>query len=91
MQLFHVILPLNSNYSIIKDQLRYMKQRDYPAVDASTVSTEDLHECKFKTMFASAELARKKLFRDILKDPSSPPHQNICAIVVDESTAFLPL
>ena len=80
MQQFHVILPSNS---IIKDQLRYMKQRDYPAVDASIISTADLRECKFK-MFVSAEMARKKLFRDILKDRSSPPNQNICAIVVDE-------
>ena len=40
-------------------------------------------------MFASAEMARKKSFRDIPKDPGSPPHQNICAIVVDESAAFL--
>ena len=79
MQQFHVILPSNS---IIKDQLRYMKQRDYPAVDASIISTEDLRECKI--MFVSAEVARKKLFRDTLKDRSSPPNQNICAIVVDE-------
>ena len=81
MQLFHVILPSNS---IIKDQLRYMKQGDYPAADASIISREDLRECKFKTMFASAEMARKKSFRDILKDRRSPPNQNICAIVVDE-------
>ena len=79
MQQFHVILPSNS---IITDQLRYMKQRDYPAVDASIISTEDLRECKFKIMFASAEMTRKKLFRDILKDRSSPPNQNISAIVV---------
>ena len=77
-----VISPLNS---IIKDQLRDMKQQDYPAVDASIISTEDLRECKFKIMFASAEMARKKSLRDILKDPNSPLHQNICAIVVDES------
>ena len=43
----------------LKDQLRYMKQRDYPAVDALIISTEDLRECKFK-MFVSAEMARKK-------------------------------
>ena len=70
MQQFYVILPSNS---IIKDQLRYMKQRDYPAVDASIISTEDLRECKFK-MFVSAEMARQKLFRDILRDRSSPPN-----------------
>ena len=77
-----VISPLNS---IIKDQLRDMKQQHYPAVDASTISTEDLRECKFNIMFASAEILRNKSFQDILKDPSSPLHQNICAIVVDES------
>ena len=62
-----VISPLNS---IIKDQLRDMKQQDYPAVDASIISSEDLRECKFKIMFASAEIARTKSFRDILQDPS---------------------
>ena len=30
-------------------------------------------------------MARKNSFRDVLKDPSSPLHQNIAAIVVDES------
>ena len=34
-------------------------------------------------------MAREKSFRGIPKDPGSPPHQNICAIVVDESAAFL--
>ena len=81
MQQIYAILPSNS---IIKDQLRHMKQRDYAAVDASTISTDDLRECKFKIMFASAEMAGKKLFRDILKDRCSPPNKNICAVVVDE-------
>ena len=57
---------------------------DYPAVDAS-ISTDDLREYKFKIMFAHAEMACKKSSRDILKDRSCQLHQNICAIVVDES------
>ena len=30
-------------------------------------------------------MVAKKSFRDILKDPSSPLHQKIAAIVIDES------
>ena len=77
-----VISPLNS---IIKDQLKDMEQQGYSAVDASITSVKDMRECKFKIMYASAEMARKNSFRDVLKDPSSPLHQNIAAIVVDES------
>ena len=44
-----------------------------------------MRECKFKMMYASEGIAPKNSFRDVLKDPSSPLHQNIAAIVVDES------
>ena len=77
-----VISPLNS---IIKDQLKDMEQQGYSAVDTSITSVKDMRKCKFKIMYASAEMARKNSFRDVLKDPSSPLHQNIAAIVVDES------
>jgi ATP-dependent DNA helicase RecQ len=77
-----VISPLNS---IIKDQLKDMERQCYSAVDASAISLEDIRQCKFKIIYASAEMVGKKSFRDILKDPSSPLHQNITAIVIDES------
>ncbi len=77
-----VISPLNS---IIKDQLKDMEKQGYPAVDASTVSLEDIRQCTFKILYASAEMVSKKSFRDILKDPSSHLHQKVSAIVVDES------
>ena len=55
----------------------------YSAVDTSVTSLEDIRKCSFKIAFASAELVRKQSFRDILKDKSSPLHQNIVAVVVD--------
>ena len=77
-----VISPLNS---IIRDQLDDMERQGYSAVDTSVTSLEDIRKCSFKIAFASAELVRKQSFRDILKDKSSPLHQNIVAVVVDES------
>ena len=61
-----VISPLNS---IIKDQLKDMERQCYSAVDASAISLEDIRQCKFKIIYASAEMVGKKSFRDILKDP----------------------
>ena len=61
-----------------------MERQGYSAVDTSVTSLEDICKCSFKMTFASAELVRKQLFRDILKDKSSL-HQNIVAIMVDES------
>ena len=77
-----VISPLNS---IIKDQLKDMEQQGYLAVNASITSVKGMRKCKFKIMYASAEIACKNSFRDVLKDPSSPLNQNILAIVVDKS------
>ena len=77
-----VISPLNS---IIRDQLDDMERQGYSAVDTSVTSLEDLRKCSFKIAFASAEFARRQSFRDLLKDPSSPLHQNVVAIVIDES------
>ena len=74
MQLFMPYCQLNC---IIKDQFRHMKQQDYPAVNAN-----------LKCLPAQKWRARNH-FGIYQKDPSSPPHQNICAIVVDESAAFL--
>ena len=77
-----VISPLNST---IRDQLDDMKRQGYSSVDTSVTSLEDIRKCSFKIAFASAELARKQSFRNILKDKSSLLHQNIVAVVVDES------
>ena len=77
-----MISPLNS---IIRDQLDDMERQGYSAVDTSVTSLENICKCPFKIAFASAELVRKQSFRDILKYKSSPLHQNIVAIVVDES------
>ena len=62
-----------------------MELQGYSAVDASAISLEDIRKCTFKIAFATAEMVRKKPFIEILKDSSSPLHQNIAAIVVDES------
>ena len=77
-----VISPLKC---IIKDQLDDMELLGYPAVDASTISFEDIRKCSYKIAFASAELVREESFRDILKYSDFPFRHNIVAIVVDES------
>jgi superfamily II DNA helicase RecQ len=69
-----VISPLNS---IIKDQLDDLAQQGYRAVDLSSLSS--------KVAFSTAEMVNNKEFRELLKDPTSPFHQNIAAIFVDES------
>ena len=77
-----VVSPLNS---IIKDQIQEFAEQSYPAVDLSSLSTEEIRLCKFKVAFGTAEMMKKKVFRDILKDRTSPLHQSIVAVVVDES------
>lgn len=77
-----VISPLNS---IIKDQLDEMRSQGYPAVDATSITPEEIRQCNVKIMYATAEKVKEKSFREVLKNSSSPLHQNICAIVVDES------
>ena len=77
-----VITPLSS---IAKDQLDYLNSINFPAANLADLSTEDLHECKMKFLFASAEDVATDAFRNKLKDRSSQLHRQLACIVVDES------
>ena len=85
IQIIFILFCVPPSPKSFKDQLKDMEQQGYSAVDASITSVKDMRECKFKIMYASAKMARKNSFRDVLKDSSSPLHQNIAAIVVEES------
>ena len=77
-----IITPLSS---IAKDQLDYLNSINFPAANLADLSTEDLHECKMKFLFASAEDVATEAFRNKLKDRSSQLHRQLPCIVVDES------
>ena len=77
-----VITPLSS---IAKDQLDYLNSINFPAANIADLSTEDLHECKMKFLFASAEDVATDAFRNKLKDRSSQLHRQLACIVVDET------
>ena len=67
-----VITPLSS---ITKDQLDYLNAIDVPVANLASLSTEDLHECKMKFLFGSAEDVATSAFRNTLKDKTSKLHQ----------------
>ena len=77
-----VISPL---ISIIKNQLQDKELLGYSAVDCNVLLPAEIHQCNFKIMYATAEKVKEKTFREIVIDLSYSFHQNICAIVVDES------
>lgn len=79
------ILVISPLVSVIKDQIQDMESIGYSAVDSSDLTTTEIRQCNFKVMYATAEKVKEKTFREILIDPNSPLHQNICTIVVDES------
>ena len=68
-----IISPL---VSIIKDQTQDLKSIGYSAVDVSELTLSEIRQCNCKVMFASAEKVKKKTFRQMLIDQSSPLHHN---------------
>ena len=79
------ILVISPLVSIIKDQILDMKSIGYSAVDSREMTASESRKCNFKVLYATAEKVKEKTFREMLIDPNSPLHQNICAIVIDES------
>ncbi|XP_068697532.1 probable ATP-dependent DNA helicase RecS [Montipora foliosa] len=77
-----VIVPLRS---IIDDQLQ---SNDFGlkavAFDKKPELMKDIAANKFQVIFASAEQALSKEFRDLLKDESSEFRKNLSLVVVDE-------
>ncbi|XP_044182578.1 ATP-dependent DNA helicase RecQ-like [Acropora millepora] len=79
------VLVISPLISIIKDQISALKSLGYSAEAASDLSLREIRLCFFKVMLATAEKVKEKGLREILLDHKSPLHQNISAIVVDES------
>ena len=77
-----VIVPLRS---IIDDQLQ---SNDFGlkavAFEKKPELMKDIAANKFQLIFASAEQALSKEFRDLLKDESSEFRKNLSLVVVDE-------
>ena len=56
-----VISPLKS---IIEDQLQEVESLGYPAADCSNLSVGDIHQCKIKILYTTAEKVKEKAFRE---------------------------
>lgn len=77
-----VVCPLKS---IVQDQLSEASSMGLTATSLSDASLEDVENGKYQLIFASAEEILEKPFLDRLKKSSTPLHQNLAALIVDES------
>lgn len=77
-----VVCPLQS---IVYDQLAEASSMGLTAASLTDCRLEDVEAGKYQLIFASAEEVLSKPFLSLLKRTASPFHQNMCAIVVDES------
>lgn len=77
-----VVCPLKS---IVQDQLSEASSMGLTATSLSDASLEDVENGKYQLIFASAEKILEKPFLDRLKKSSTPLHQNLAALIVDES------
>ena len=77
-----VVCPLKS---IVHDQLSEATAMGLTATSLSDASLEDLENGKYKLIFGSAEEILEKPFLGRLKKSNTPLHQNLAALIVDES------
>ena len=77
-----VVCPLKS---IVQDQLTEASLMGLTATSLASGSLQDVENGKYQLIFASAEEILAKPFLSSLKKSSSPLHQNLAAIIVDES------
>jgi len=77
-----VICPLKS---IVKDQIKEASSMGISAGSLSECLQTDIESGKYCLLFASAEEALAKCFLDSLKREGNSIHDNLAAIVVDES------
>ena len=71
--------------SIVQDQLTEASLMGLTATSLASASLHDVENGKYQLIFASAEEILAKPFLSSLKKSSSPLHQNLAAIIVDES------
>lgn len=77
-----VVCPLKS---IVQDQLAEASLMGLTATSLAGASLQDVENGKYQLIFASAEEILAKPFFSSLKKSTSPLHQNLAAIIVDES------
>ena len=77
-----VVCPLKS---LGKDQLIEASSRGLSATSLASARKGDVENGKYQLIFASAEEILTKLFLSSLRKSSSPLHENLAAIIVDES------
>ena len=70
------ILVISPMKSIIKDQLDDMERLGYPAVDASTISFEDIRKCSYKCRIGERRVIQGHIKR--FKFSLSPQHRCYC-------------
>lgn len=71
--------------SIVYDQLAEASSMGLTAAALMDCRLEDTESGKYQLIFASAEEVLSKPFLSSLKKTASLFHQNMCAIIVDES------
>ena len=77
-----VVCPLKS---IVHDQLSEATAMGLTATSLSDASLDDVENGKYQLIFASAEEILEKPFLGRLKKTNTPLHQNLAALIVDES------
>lgn len=77
-----VVCPLKS---IVQDQLIEASSMGLSATSLASARIGDVENGKYQLIFASAEEILTKPFLSSLKKSSSPLHENLAAIIVDES------
>ena len=71
-----MILIISPLKSIIEDQLQEMELLGYHTKNLANLSNNDIRQCNFKIVFATAEKV-KEPFQAMLMDSKSKLHQNI--------------
>ena len=77
-----VVCPLKS---IVHDHLSEATAMGLTASSLSDASLEDVENGKYQLIFGSAEEILEKPFLDRLKKSNTPLHQNLAALIVNES------
>ena len=71
--------------SIVQDQIAEASSMGLTAVSLADNRLEDIENAKYQLVFASAEEVLSNSFLLSLKKIDTPLHQQLCAIIVDES------
>lgn len=77
-----VVFPLQS---IVCDQMEEASSMGLTAATLTKSRLKDVECDKYNLVFASAEEVLAKPFLSLFKNAATPFHQNMCAIIVDDS------